>query len=184
MTRKEKNQALPRARLDAIWRDGGVIVEVPAGKEYVCVKKRGGWWPDPKYPEWQHQEILLNDPKILAQFIRALVARYNLLVREINAEAEAARMEPLTEVNPELPTGTKPLEAENKSLCEDKKRLDWLEAGGDLRRDFISAVAGAPAWWTKGPGPNYQRPHYRTAREAIDAAMREAQAAREYDRAG
>lgn len=76
------------------------------------------------------------------------------------------------------------LEAENRALREDRKRLDWLEAGGDLRRDFISAVAGAPAWWTKGPGPNYQRPHYRTAREAIDAAMREAQAAREYDRAG
>jgi len=98
MTMKEKNQVLPRARLDAIWKDSGVIVEIPAGKEYVCVKKRGGWWPDPKHPEWQHQEILLNDPKILAQFIRALVARYNLLVREINAEAEAARMEPLTEI--------------------------------------------------------------------------------------
>jgi len=184
MTTKERIRALPYARLDSIYPDRGIVVEVPTGKDYLRVKNRGGGWADPKYPEWQNQEIPLSDPKTLAKFIHALAARYNLLVREINADVEAARMEPLTEVNPELPTGTKPLEAENKSLCEDKKRLDWLEAGGDLRRDFISAVAGAPAWWTKGPGPNYQRPHYRTAREAIDAAMREAQAAREYDRAG
>ena len=56
----------------------------------------------------------------------------------------------------------------------DSVRLDWIEAtGSTLRHDGMAAVLGRPAWYTIGKGPNYKRPRYPTAREAIDAAMSE-----------
>jgi hypothetical protein len=60
----------------------------------------------------------------------------------------------------------------------DKRRLDWIEAGGQIRCDWITrlivpGLPRSPGWWTTGREPNYKRPRYFTAREAIDAAMRE-----------
>jgi hypothetical protein len=62
----------------------------------------------------------------------------------------------------------------------DTDRMDWIERGGTVRIDLNGAVFGCdPAlgrgWWTPGKGANKQRPRYQTAREAIDAAIREAQ---------
>jgi hypothetical protein len=60
----------------------------------------------------------------------------------------------------------------------DTERMDWIERGGTVRIDLHGAVFGCdPAlgrgWWTVGREPNKRRPRYWTAREAIDAAIRE-----------
>lgn len=61
----------------------------------------------------------------------------------------------------------------------DTQRMDWIESGGEVRRDLLASFyeSDEVGWWTRGCGPNYKRPRYRTAREAIDAAIREEQGA-------
>lgn len=57
----------------------------------------------------------------------------------------------------------------------DTERMNWLEHHGSvLRFDWLGSIMGAPAWYTTGREPQYKRPRYSTAREAIDAAIREA----------
>ncbi len=62
------------------------------------------------------------------------------------------------------------------SSLTDTDRMNWLESGVEIRRDLIAAIGGKPCWWTIGKAPNYKRPRYWTAREAIDAAIKEEQA--------
>jgi len=52
--------------------------------------------------------------------------------------------------------------------------MDWIETTGlALRYDWMAAMLKQPAWYTLGKGPQYKRPRYPTAREAIDAALSE-----------
>lgn len=56
----------------------------------------------------------------------------------------------------------------------DSVRMDWIETTGlALRYDWMAAMLKQPAWYTLGKGPQYKRPRYPTAREAIDAALSE-----------
>lgn len=59
----------------------------------------------------------------------------------------------------------------------DAERMDRIERGLEVRQDDLAAIFGEaygkPGWWTPGKGANKRRPRYWTAREAIDAAIRE-----------
>jgi len=74
----------------------------------------------------------------------------------------------------ELITQRNMKKAQSNPELADSMRMDWLEAhGSSLGYDFFAGLQGKPAWYTSGKGAKYKRPRYLTAREAIDAAMRE-----------
>ena len=82
----EKEQAkkqFPAARLGTYASDWGVSVELEEGdSEWMNIHARGEWR---KHREsWAEGSIFLDDPVLLAIFIRALTARYNHIVARMN----------------------------------------------------------------------------------------------------
>src|SRR5215475_4143617 len=92
--RKARELALPYAELQ--WSDGPhrfTLIKLDAGEERCLeIRKSGPWWKD---KEIEHDYVPIRDIKDLADFIRALVARYNHAVQNLNQTASQIRMLPL-----------------------------------------------------------------------------------------
>jgi len=94
MTKEERNErkrCLPYARLDSCGASSGVVVQMDEGSDMLKVAKRGEWERG-KINGWQQVLIPMNDPQKLADFIRALVARYNWMIDRLNDTRAASSM--------------------------------------------------------------------------------------------
>jgi hypothetical protein len=80
-----------------------LVLELESGNELdlrVCWNGESTEWPtDPDHPEWKRIDISLTDIGDLAEFIHALVCRYNALVDQANSDAAQSAMKQLQPIS-------------------------------------------------------------------------------------
>lgn len=80
---------------------GTVQLYMAGGNDWeLRVRKHGKW---KGHGEWEEHSIVLADPQHLARLIRGLVARFNAMVCEINAEVDAFQIEQLRKIEERTP---------------------------------------------------------------------------------
>ena len=91
---REWNDRMLPAQLE--WRapHGAVTVQIGRGDLEMRVSKRGEWRRDSRFPTWESATIQFCDnPDELIGFIRALAARYNWMIEELNKKSEGCRLD-------------------------------------------------------------------------------------------
>jgi hypothetical protein len=99
--RAARDILLPEAEISRRCTNAGCIIECVSGVHPLVVRKRGQWSRTADSDEWEEMMLFISDDLHgLALFIKALIARYNCVVFNINeASAGAAQLDTLKDIS-------------------------------------------------------------------------------------